>query len=72
MTTGTGAVALAHLDGAGTEAAVNQMIQRVAELSGGFLERLELHLIGGYSDQKNYSEELFHSILSKLSLFIEN
>lgn len=66
--TGSGAVALAHLDGAGTEDAAAQMIQRVSELALGFPEgRLELQLIGGYADPRNYSEELFYNILCKSS-----
>ncbi|KAL7288143.1 protein N-terminal asparagine amidohydrolase [Trichogramma pretiosum] len=62
---GSGAVALSHLDGSGTEQAVCHMIARVSELSIGFPEgRIELQLIGGYADPRNYSEQLFHSILS--------
>ncbi|XP_024937193.1 protein N-terminal asparagine amidohydrolase isoform X2 [Cephus cinctus] len=61
----SGAVALAHLDGAGTEDAATAMVQRVTELALGFPEgRLELQLVGGYSDPRNYSEELFYNILS--------
>lgn len=63
---GSGAAALAHLDGAGTEDAAAAMIQRVTELALGFPEgRLELQLVGGYSDPRNYSEELFCNILCK-------
>jgi protein N-terminal asparagine amidohydrolase len=52
------------LDGAGTEDAAAQMIQRVTELALGFPEgRLEIQLVGGYSDPRNYSEELFYNIL---------
>ncbi|CAD1479736.1 unnamed protein product, partial [Heterotrigona itama] len=67
----SGAAALAHLDGAGTEDAAAAMIQRVTELALGFPEgRLELQLVGGYSDPRNYSEELFCNILCKfLSVF---
>lgn len=55
---------MAHLDGAGTEEAVATMVQRVTELAFGFPEgRLELQLVGGYSDPKNYSEGLFKNIL---------
>lgn len=40
------------------------MIQRVTELALGYPEgRLELQLVGGYSDPRNYSEELFYNIL---------
>ncbi|XP_011882282.1 PREDICTED: protein N-terminal asparagine amidohydrolase isoform X2 [Vollenhovia emeryi] len=62
---GSGAAALAHLDGSGTEDAAAAMIQRVTELTLGYPEgRLELQLVGGYSDPRNYSEELFYNILS--------
>lgn len=65
MILGSGAAALAHLDGSGTEEAAAAMIHRVTELA---LEvnpqgRLELQLVGGYSDPRNYSEELFYNIL---------
>lgn len=63
---GSGAAALAHLDGSGTEDAAVAMIQRVTELTLGYPEgRLELQLVGGYSDPRNYSEELFYTILCK-------
>ncbi|KAJ9588483.1 hypothetical protein L9F63_018139, partial [Diploptera punctata] len=62
--TGSGAVAMAHLDGAGTEEGVMNMVHRVQELALGYPEgRLELQLIGGYSDSRNYSEELFYNIM---------
>lgn len=61
---GSGAVALAHLDGAGTDEAVSTMVQRVQEISMGYPEgRLELQLIGGFTDSRNYSEELFYNIM---------
>ncbi|XP_015511689.1 protein N-terminal asparagine amidohydrolase [Neodiprion pinetum] len=61
---GSGAVALAHLDGTGTEDAAAAMIQKVTELAIGFLEgRLELQLVGGYSDPRNCSEDIFYNIL---------
>jgi protein N-terminal asparagine amidohydrolase len=66
LVTGSGAVALAHLDGAGTEEGVMNMVHRVQELALGYPEgRLELQLIGGYSDSHNYSEELFYNIMRK-------
>lgn len=65
-------MAVAHLDGAGTDEGVMNMIHRVQELALGYPEgRLELQLIGGYSDSRNYSEGLFHSIMRKLLFFIE-
>lgn len=64
--TGSGAVALAHFDGSGTDEAVCNMVQRVQELALGYPEgRIELQLIGGFSDAHHYSEELFYNIMSK-------
>ncbi|XP_066159261.1 protein N-terminal asparagine amidohydrolase-like [Euwallacea fornicatus] len=63
--TGSGAVALAHLDCAGIDEAVSAMIQRVQDLALGFPEgRIEVQLVGGYSDPNNYSEEIFFSIMT--------
>lgn len=63
--TGSGAVALAHLDGTGTDEAVCTMTQRVQELALGYPEgRIELQLVGGYSDANNYSEELFYNLMN--------
>uniref|UniRef100_A0A0A9WHR3 Protein N-terminal asparagine amidohydrolase n=3 Tax=Lygus hesperus TaxID=30085 RepID=A0A0A9WHR3_LYGHE len=61
---GSGAVCLSHLDGAGVEEAVMNMVSRVQELAMGYPEgRLQLQLIGGYSDPHNVTEELFYNIL---------
>ncbi|ENN76949.1 hypothetical protein D910_07082 [Dendroctonus ponderosae] len=63
--TGSGAVALAHLDGTGTDEAVCTMIQRVQDLALGYPEgRLEVQLVGGYSDPNNYSEDLFINLMT--------
>lgn len=65
---GSGAVALAHLDGSGTDEAVCTMVQRVQELALGYPEgRIELQLIGGFTDANHYSEEVFYSIMSKMT-----
>lgn len=62
-------MAVAHLDGAGTDEGIMNMVHRVQELALGYPEgRLELQLVGGYSDSRNYSEELFYNIMRK-SLF---
>ncbi|KAK9877165.1 hypothetical protein WA026_016907 [Henosepilachna vigintioctopunctata] len=61
---GSGAVALAHLDGSGTDEAVCAMIQRVQGLAIGYPEgRIELQLIGAYSSRP-YSEEIFFSVMN--------
>lgn len=66
ISTGSGAIALAHLDGNGVDEAVTTMVSRVQELALGYPEgRIELQLIGGFRDQQGYSEELFCNIMRK-------
>lgn len=66
--TGSGAVALAHLDGNGTDEAVGKMVHQVQALGFGYIEgRIELQIIGGYRDQPSgYAEDLFYNIMRKL------
>jgi protein N-terminal asparagine amidohydrolase len=53
------------LDGSGTDEAVCTMVQRVQELALGYPEgRIELQLIGGFSDARHYSEELFYNVMT--------
>lgn len=62
---GSGAVAMAHLDGAGTDEAVSTMIQRVQDLAIGYPEgRIELQIIGAYSSGRSFSEEIFYNIMA--------
>ncbi|XP_059470022.1 protein N-terminal asparagine amidohydrolase isoform X2 [Neocloeon triangulifer] len=62
--TGSGAVGIAHLDGSGMDECVITMIQRIQELSMGYVEgRIELQLIGGYSDPRNYSDAIFYNLM---------
>ncbi|XP_049874609.1 protein N-terminal asparagine amidohydrolase isoform X2 [Pectinophora gossypiella] len=61
---GSGAVALAHLDGSGTADAAAAMVARVQQLAVGYPEgRLELQLVGGFTDPHRYSDELFANIM---------
>ena len=61
---GSGAIALAHLDGSGTDEAVSTMVSRVQELALGYPEgRIELQLIGGFRDPQGYAEDLFSNIM---------
>ncbi|XP_073947370.1 N-terminal amidohydrolase 1 isoform X2 [Choristoneura fumiferana] len=61
---GSGAVALAHLDGSGTAEAASAMVARVQQLATGYPEgRLELQLVGGFTDPHRYSDELFANIM---------
>lgn len=69
MIIGSGAVALAHIDGTGIDEAVTAMVARVQELALGYPEgRIELQLIGGYRDQQGYGEDIFYSIMRKFIL----
>lgn len=64
LSTGSGAVALAHFDGSGVDEAVCTMVSRVQELALGYPEgRIELQLIGGYRDSQGYGEDVFYSIM---------
>lgn len=59
--TGSGAVGITHVH---CEDGVLSLIERVRELSVGFPDgRLELSLVGGFADTRNYSEGVFHSIM---------
>lgn len=63
---GSGAVALAHLDSNGIDEAVSTMVARVQNLALGYPEgRIELQLIGGFKDMQSYSEDLFAMIMRK-------
>lgn len=63
---GSGAVGITHLHSVGCEDGVVTLIERVRELSVGFPEgRLELNLIGGFADNRSYSEGVFRGIMRK-------
>ncbi|KAK7501283.1 hypothetical protein BaRGS_00007408 [Batillaria attramentaria] len=57
--TGSGAVCLLHFDGCNTQQGVGSMVQVVKELSQGKAPgRLELHLVGGFDDERHNSDEV--------------
>ena len=57
-------MALAHLDGSGTDEAVLNMVSRVQELALVYPEgRLELQMVGGFSDPRRYAEDLFAAVM---------
>lgn len=65
--TTSGAVGLAHCDGVGTDEGLMSLVARIQELALGYPEgRLQLQLVGGYTDPNNYSDELFYNILHTL------
>lgn len=62
--TGSGATALAHFDGVNVSEAIDRMVKKVAKFSENSLQgAYEFQLIGGYSDPRNYSEDLFRQIV---------
>lgn len=61
---GSGAVSLAHLDGTGTEEAAANMVGKLQQLALGYPEgRMELQLVGGFTDPHRYSDDLFANIM---------
>lgn len=73
MVPGSGAVALAHFDGSGTAEAASTMVARVQHLATGYPEgRLELQLVGGFTDPHRYSDDLFANIMCEyLFLYVK-
>ncbi|XP_072029573.1 protein N-terminal asparagine amidohydrolase-like [Amphiura filiformis] len=62
--TGCGVTGLAHFDGCSTSQGVTDLISRVGDLSQSSKEgRLELHLVGGFSDDQKHSEKLSKELL---------
>nr|XP_006823725.1 PREDICTED: protein N-terminal asparagine amidohydrolase-like [Saccoglossus kowalevskii] len=61
--TGSGAVCLSHCDGSGIENGVRSMVKEVSDLSKGREGLFELHIIGGFTDDKKCSENLSIELL---------
>lgn len=62
--TGSGVVALAHFDGSGLEEGVDTAMHRIQECSHHQLHgHLQLHLVGGFLDEQNYSQQLVMQLL---------
>ena len=61
----SGVTALAHLDGAGMDDALAQMIRKIDGMSRGAPEggRLEAHLVGGFQDDRQESAKLFDELI---------
>ncbi|KAM4631842.1 protein N-terminal asparagine amidohydrolase [Discoglossus pictus] len=63
--TGSGATCLAHCDGSDTKTEVAKILSAVKTLSQDAKEgRLELHMIGGFIDDKGLSQDLSKQILN--------
>ncbi|XP_068100880.1 protein N-terminal asparagine amidohydrolase isoform X2 [Hyperolius riggenbachi] len=61
--TGSGATCLAHCDGSDTEKEVADIIEAVKSLSKTTEGRLELHLVGGFIDERRLSQQLSRQLL---------
>ncbi|XP_044159736.1 protein N-terminal asparagine amidohydrolase isoform X1 [Bufo gargarizans] len=61
--TGSGATCLAHCDGSDSENEVAAIIQAVKSLTKTTEGRLELHMVGGFNDQRQLSLKLSRQLL---------
>ncbi|XP_075035875.1 protein N-terminal asparagine amidohydrolase [Mixophyes fleayi] len=61
--TGSGATCLAHCDGSDTEKEVADVLSSVKSLSQTSEGRLELHIVGGFNDQRQLSQKLSQQLL---------
>ncbi|XP_066238662.1 protein N-terminal asparagine amidohydrolase isoform X1 [Saccopteryx leptura] len=64
--TGNGATCLTHCDGTDTKAEVPLIMNSIKSFSDSAqCGRLELHLVGGFSDDRQLSQKLTHQLLSE-------
>ncbi|XP_072275103.1 protein N-terminal asparagine amidohydrolase isoform X2 [Pyxicephalus adspersus] len=61
--TGSGAICFAHCDGSDTENEVASIIKAVKSLHNTAEGRLELHIVGGFNDERQLSKNLSHQLL---------
>ncbi|XP_022102190.1 protein N-terminal asparagine amidohydrolase-like [Acanthaster planci] len=62
---GSGATGLCHFDSCGTTQGVQDLVDKVRELSQDIDGRLELHIVGGFKDDDGSSEKLSRKLLSE-------
>ena len=62
---GSGAIGLTQIDRYFNDDSITNMIQRIQSLSYHYEGRLQLHLIGGFSDSRRISHGLSISLLRK-------
>uniref|UniRef100_A0A670JSG7 N-terminal asparagine amidase n=1 Tax=Podarcis muralis TaxID=64176 RepID=A0A670JSG7_PODMU len=68
---GSGAICLTHCDGSDTETEVLLITNAVKVLSPNTeCGRLEVHLIGGFSDDRHLSQRLTNQLLSKFAFLL--
>ncbi|KAM5198991.1 protein N-terminal asparagine amidohydrolase isoform 2-T2 [Hipposideros larvatus] len=64
--TGNGATCLTHCDGTDTKAEVPMIMNSIKSFSDhAQCGRLEVHLVGGFSDERQLSQKLTHQLLSE-------
>ncbi|XP_077305022.1 protein N-terminal asparagine amidohydrolase isoform X2 [Lithobates pipiens] len=61
--TGSGAICLAHCDGTDTENEVASIIEAINSLPNSTEGRLELHIVGGFNDERQLSQRLSQQLL---------
>ncbi|XP_013781050.1 protein N-terminal asparagine amidohydrolase-like [Limulus polyphemus] len=71
---GSDVVALGHFDGSLVQEGVNSMVTEVKRMSSSSSSdgRLELHMIGGFLDDRGYSEQLVFDILDAFNSLSQN
>ncbi|XP_077305025.1 protein N-terminal asparagine amidohydrolase isoform X5 [Lithobates pipiens] len=62
--TGSGAICLAHCDGTDTENEVASIIEAINSLPNSTEGRLELHIVGGFNDERQLSQRLSQQLLT--------
>ncbi|XP_076329211.1 protein N-terminal asparagine amidohydrolase-like isoform X2 [Tachypleus tridentatus] len=72
--TGSGVVALGHFDGSLVQEGVSSMVTEVKCMSSSSPSdgKLELHMVGGFLDDKGYSEQLVLQILDTFNSLAHN
>ncbi|KAI1301925.1 Protein N-terminal asparagine amidohydrolase [Halotydeus destructor] len=63
---GSGVVALAHFDGSGLNDGVASMVKKVMDYSKMYQGYMEVHMIGGFLDDNDYSKDLAIKLLDAL------
>ncbi|XP_073447278.1 protein N-terminal asparagine amidohydrolase isoform X2 [Aquarana catesbeiana] len=61
--TGSGAICLAHCDGTDTENEVASIMEAINSLQNSTEGRLELHIVGGFNDERQLSQKLSQQLL---------
>ncbi len=63
---GSGATCIVHFDGCNTRQGLDSMVESVQELSKGKSGQLDLHLVGGFDDDRGHSKKLTVELVDNL------